>query len=232
MNRSVRRLAAGSFLVAMLGIPSTARAEWIDFRGVGHAANVSIRVMSGTTTLFNGTVAAGELNWAWLGATPAGYATNFFTYCIDALNYLRDPQLVTLRASSEISPATNPSAGAKVAWLFEAFADGIRSGGTNTQAAALQVAIWEAMYDATQNLTGGTFRLNTTGAVREQANAYLTALYSAPYSGHSTTWLDTQAGQDQITRRSIPEPSTLLLLIAAGVFMGRRRVARLRAERQ
>jgi PEP-CTERM motif len=215
--RSAFRLVSVCFaLVVVLGIARPARAETIDFRGLGlHVANLSITVGSAT-----GSISAGELNWAWMYGTPAGYATNFFSYCVDAVSALRDPQVVDIRSTSDMASST---AGAKVAWLFNRFADEVRATGSNVRAAALQVAIWEAVYDTSNSLTGGSFRLNTTGAVRSQAASYLSQLYSSDYTNARATWLDTSRGQDQITRQAIPEPSTLLLVGCASVLLARRR---------
>lgn len=90
--------------------------------------------------------------------------------------------------------------GDKVAWLFNTFAEGIRLSGTDIQAAALQVAIWEALYDSSPDLGAGNFQLTTVGAIRDQANAYLSALDAGPggYQTSSAGWLDTSHGQDQV----------------------------------
>lgn len=211
-----RQRILGTALVVGLGacLPRPAAADTIDFTGLGrHVSNLSISVGSAT-----GAVSAGELNWSWLTATPAGFATSFFTYCVDAVTALNDHQTVSISDTSGMAS----NVGAKVAWLFNTFAPTINATGTGVQAAALQIAIWEALYDSSANLTGGTFRLNTSGAVRTQATTYLTALYSSNYSDSHATWLDTARGQDQITQR-VPEPATLLLMGLAALGMGVRR---------
>ncbi|HEY7497026.1 MAG TPA: PEP-CTERM sorting domain-containing protein [Vicinamibacterales bacterium] len=213
-SKGIRTLAAAIVVAASLSVARSAQAETIDYRGLGlHVNNLSITVGSLTEI-----VSAGELNWTWLNGTPAGYATNFFSYCVDAVNVLRDPQVVDVRGTADMG-----SAGAKVAWLFNTFADEVRASGSGVRAAALQVAIWEALYDASNSLTGGTFRLNTTGAVRTQAASYLSQLYSSNYTNARTTWLDTARGQDQITRQAVPEPATLLLMGCAGLLFARQR---------
>ena len=230
MTTTARRASvAGLALMALLLETRSAAAETIDFRGSGHAAAVSITVMNGASTLFSGSVMAGELNWSWLNGTPAGFVTDFYTYCIDATQYLRDPQYVAVR-SMDAFAGGSANAGSKVSWLFNTYASTIRDTGTNTQAAALQVAIWEALYDTGQDLGGGSFRIGTTGAIRTQAETYLTALYSSTYLGSTATWLDVDGGssnplyrgQDQITH-GVPEPSTVLLMGLAGLALARRR---------
>jgi hypothetical protein len=96
----------------------------------------------------------------------------------------------------------------------------IRSSGSGIQAAALQVAIWEAIYDPLLDLSMGSFNLVTSAgvyggqatalAIFNQASTYLTGLAGASYASSSALWLETAKGQDQIT--SVPEPAALMLL--------------------
>jgi hypothetical protein len=175
---------------------------------------------------------AGELNWQWVGSPPDGFAESFYSYCVDVSQNLRDPQEVTARSTNGF---TNGAAGggARAAWLFNEYAAGIRStadaAAANIMAAALQVAIWEAMYDSSANLTTGSFILTTTGAlgnqwqVRNQAQAYLDALYitATTYRTGVATILEVVSpnrGQDQIVTR-VSEPSTLLLMIGVATFL-------------
>jgi PEP-CTERM motif-containing protein/fibronectin-binding protein len=228
---ALRTMAGSLVLMGVLLASQPAAAEVIDFRGSGRAAAVGITVSNGSSTLFSGNVMAGELNWSWLGATPEGFATDFYSYCVDATQYLRDPQYVAVRTTDAFT-AGSANAGAKVSWLFNSFANTIHTSGTNIQAAALQLAIWEALYDTSQNLSGGAFRATATGAILTQAQTYLTALYSSSYLGSQATFLDVDGsnpnparrGQDQITYR-VPEPSTLMMMGLASLALLRRRRA-------
>lgn len=227
MFHTYSRFVGGLALIgSVMLLPSTALADTIDFKNVGHASTVSI---SGVR---NGTFAAGELNWAWIGTAPEGFASSFYSYCVDVTQNLQDPQNVTVRSSTGFTNSSDPNGGAKAAWLFNEYAAGIRSSvdaSANTMAAALQVAIWEAMYDSTYNSTSlqsGNFVLNNTtdSQIRGYANTYLTALYAAgvgAWNATAATVLDTTYGQDQITKR-VSEPSTLLLMgVAFLVFANR-----------
>jgi len=211
-SRVIRNVSLAAALVLS---PAVAGAEIIDFTGMGRRSTVSV------AGVYTGTVYAGELNWTWIGAAPEGFAQTFYTYCVDLLNLVVDPQTVVVGSSS-----SQPGAGAgRAAWLFNMYAPSVRASGTNTQAAALQVAIWEALYDSSGDLGLGNFRLTTTGAIRDQANAYLASLYYAPGAYHTSvaTWLDTARGQDQITAR-VSEPPTLLLFgLSLLLFAGRLR---------
>ena len=222
---SPKKFVLGATLCAgLMGAPAPASAEILDFTGMGRYAAVSVSMAGlpgGTMSVY-----AGEINWSFVGAAPEGFAQSFYSYCVDLLNVLRDPQTVTVQSTDEGSAAL-----AKAAWLFNTFATTIHTSGTGAQAAGLQVAIWEALYDSTASLSGGNFRLNTTGSVQTAANGYLSALYTnGSYHTGTATWLNTNYGQDQITAR-VSEPSTLLmlgaaLLAAAGRLRNRSKAAR------
>lgn len=199
---------------------SSASAATLDFTGVGKADIVSI---SGLRTV---TAYAGELNWDWLGTPPAGFSQSLYTYCVDVLNNEADPQYnVTVRSTDDMTPATSPysaaGAGAKIAWLVNTYAASIHSSGTNEQAAGLQLAIWETLYDSNLggfNLTSGQFIVSASVGTMTWATTYLTNLYSSASNTGSAAWLDSpgnNVGQDQVT---VPEPSTLALLIVAGAL--------------
>jgi hypothetical protein len=224
MRRSLYRFVGG---VAILGVltllPSTADANQIDFLQVGHGSQVSVAGVR------SGTFMAGELNWQWLGSAPEGFAGSFYSYCVDITHNLADPQEVTARSSEGFTNGATDG-GAKAAWLFNEYAAGIRStvdaGVANIMAAALQVAIWEAMYDNSNDLGTGGFILTTTGAIRNQAQTYLNALYTTAttYKTGLGTVLDVASpspGQDQIVSR-VTEPSTLLLMGAAFLIFAKR----------
>jgi hypothetical protein len=101
---------------------------------------------------------------------------------------------------------------------------------TIAEKTALQLAIWEAVYDSFPgDLTTGIFQVTsspTAGAVA-QANTYLTAAASLAAGSYPTQTLFTftsPSGQDLVT--AVPEPSSYAMLLAglAGVgFVARRR---------
>ena len=220
------RLIAGVALLSGLAfLPARAHADQIDFLGVGRHANVSI---GGVRT---GTFAAGELNWQWIGTAPEGFAQSFYAYCADVAQNLRDPQTVTARTTEGFTNGA-VDGGAKAAWLVNTFATTIHAisnvAEANTKAAALQVAIWEAMYDSTAGLTSGNFLLtgsSVNSAIRNQAESYLDMLYGdRAYNTSVARLLEVRSpslGQDQIVS-SVSEPSTLLLMGVAILTFARR----------
>jgi hypothetical protein len=246
IQRGCSTLLKLALVAVVLGVPSTAAAELIgftgqtNFTGTGHGAAVST-TLSGVGS-YSGF--AGELNWLWgsdgnpatIAATPDGFAQAFYTYCVDMSQYLQDPQTVNVISSDDFMGG-DAGSGARAAWLFNSYASAIRSNtyaDSNLRAAALQVAIWEAVYDSTGNLGGGDFTLATTGSIRSYADSYITALYSVDWSSSNALILNTSdervAGQDQVTNIAVPEPATFALVGLGWCFVSstkrRRRVRR------
>jgi len=225
----VKRLLGVGALALLCSGPSVASAATLGFTGVGKAAVVSI---SGLRTV---TAWAGELDWNWVGTPPTGFSQSLYTYCVDILNDVTNTQYnVAVRSTDDMTPATSPytapGAGAKIGWLINTFAASIHASGTNEQAAGLQVAIWETLYDSNLggfNLGSGQFSVSGSVGTMTWATTYLTDLYSSANNKGRAAWLDSPGngnGQDQVT---VPEPSTLALLMLAGgaMFAIRRRSA-------
>lgn len=163
---------------------------------------------------------AGQLNWAWVGSVPTGYDSTFYAYCVDVTRAATAVEDVAIKSTDMLVVSGVPDAGGKAAWLFNSFAPTVNTSGTSLDAAALQVAIWEALYDTSGDVASGNFRLNGTSSnavtIASKAMTYLNALYSAGGGGYSTstaTWLDAPIGygQDQMALMPVPEPATLTL---------------------
>ena len=213
-------------------IPVRAEASALQFDGMGAHDIVTL----GGTSGVSGSYYAGELNWEWQAPTPDGFDKYLYTYCVDILHDVVDPQTVAISNTADplmVTQATD--GGAKAAWLLNTYAPDIHTSGNGIQSAALQVAIWEAISDNDHNLSTGVFTLLTTNtytneavaqAIFDQANDYLSGLFYDGQNYHTSvaTWLDattgTGGGQDQI---ATPEPSSLVLLGIAGIFVTRRK---------
>jgi len=208
---------------AVLALPSKASASQLIYQQMGQHDIVTVQGA--------GSFYAGEIDWLW-DTPPAGFGAAVTTYCVDLFREMTTPQDVVVGTTAGIATGAQ-DAGGKVAWLLNTFAPLVSSG---VQAAALQVAIWESLYDNDHNLAAGTFQLVTdstayTGAAKaqliaDQANDYLNQLY-LPGGGYNTstaTWLhavEPSGGQDQIT--TTPEPASLTLLGMGGLLAFRRR---------
>ena len=224
----MRHVCFSILTVCLLLLPATARASELTWTGMGLDDIVTIDATVGGNTI-SGSFYAGQILWDWNAPIPAGFDPSIITYCVDITADLTSPQTVNISDTNDPNfdaPATD--AGGKAAWLVNAFASTVTTG---LEAAALQVAIWEALYDNDHDLSTGSFTLITddsayTGAahaqlIYDQANTYLSQLFSAPGGGYYTSvalWLDAagaNGGQDQI---ATPEPSSMALLGLGTLF--------------
>jgi hypothetical protein len=86
--------------------------------------------------------------------------------------------------------------------LFNTYSDGIRTSGSNDQAAGLQLAIWQTLYNP-----GAFSVLSAPSAALTYASTYLASL---GLNSSTAGYLDAAAGkgQDQLFR--VPEPLSLI----------------------
>lgn len=129
------------------------------------------------------------MNWQFNGpgdvppgpGTPYGYDSTFYAYCAELTEAVQANQTIEILSTDLLIPTSpvgsgNAFSGKKAAWLFNTYAPGI-NGAVNDldsrqNAAALQVAIWEAIYDTSNNLSDGFFRLNSVGNIATKAMDY------------------------------------------------------------
>jgi hypothetical protein len=222
----VRKYIWAILFLAALVVPSTSKADTITIHGInqdgGMMQQVSVQTVNGNVTEW-----AGNLKVDWNTQT-------FMSYCVDLFStvYVPGSEIVTPRPIGELGSGGNPlnsvgTPGGAVGWLYNTY----QVGGlvTNTaQAAGLQVAIWEVIYDSSRDLSAGSFYLNdasASGNYRDYAQQYLTALGSN--TNYNAVWLDQTNGQNQaygqdLIGPTIPEPQSLLLFGLGLVGVARR----------
>lgn len=223
MVRSVSRFLFGlSVLGSLMLMPTRAYADSINFNSGGSLTSL-VLIGGSFPNNFDGYVQAGALNWTWAGTPPAGFAQSFYSYCVDLAHFVTPTQEVTVQSSTGFSNGV-VNGGSKAAWLVNQFAGAV---GNATEGAALQLAIWEATYDTSNNLAAGGFTVSSSTAVMNKAKDYLDSLYSSNMTAVANILNSTRpTGQDQITAQ-VSEPSTLLVMGLA--FFGFATLARRRS---
>lgn len=177
-------------------------------------------------------------------------APNVRTYCLSPAGTVGSGvyDLMTLDAAKfGNNPASWSVNGGieNAAYLFHNFAGSVAG---NNQGAAMQLALWEMIYDSTGlgtatagGLSSGRFQaVGVSGSLDTAVNNYINQILDAgagsvasSYAGHPSYLLRPQfaAGQDLITfMLPVPEAGTVLagvfLLLPAGVLLLRRRSKR------
>lgn len=203
------RLTSTMFALAALCFASQLQASEIEFLGMGLHRSVDYRHNG------NHSAQAGELLIEF-GGDP------YTAYCVDLDNAIKDTW------DADFEPVSFINGGIQVAYLYDMFASLVS---TNTEAAGLQVAIWEVVQDfgGALDLSHGDFKLTSPSSVRTAAQGFLDAL-PADLSGYSTSSYILAAGGDRCQESQhliVPEPATLVMLgLGLPLFLiGRRKAA-------
>ena len=270
----MRAKTLGVGLVVCVAAAVHASSDSVTFNGLQHPSNATIISASGVTGSFYADTlifnAAGPDVAAIWGSNPSA---NFDTVCGDLFHDITYPPAETYGATfvDSISFSGTSSSGASASGVQHAGsivgyvgALAAGSGGAagnlatldNTEAAALQIAVWEALYDTdsptglTQanfftDLTNGTFDVTTT-SVLKTGSAYTTlfndayAYYTSGYgAGDNAVFIEAQHSgtkyQDQFALvpggpgnrvSGTPEPFTMTLALAGIGLFFRRRSVR------
>ena len=195
--------------------------------GSGSSVNVSAPIYNGAAGGFKGTLT---------GAGPGFDTNSLYTYCVQLTQSFNwgTPYAVNVTLASDYF-ANNPVFGAgsgvgnaKAALLGKLFsyveADPTRVD-TSAESTALQLAVWNIVYDTDLTLGSGAFHDSSSYAVA--ASGFLSAANS--YAGPLTqaVYVLDGAAQDQLIWRRVPEPMSVSLVAVAlfGLSFTRRRRA-------
>ena len=205
-------------VLAITLLPSAAAATPVYFTGTALGASVQAQLYNGATLVRDRTGFAGQIELSWTGLE----ADEFIAYCLTFNINLQNTEDVTIRPLSDLpNPGVNPpyaveGAGSHIAWLLNNITPT-----SDMEGAALQVAIWEALYDTSYGLTGGNFRyVSGPVDVGGLAAGYLTLLGS---NTSDALWLDTSNSllggppQGQDYGVPVPEPASSLFLFGIGL---------------
>jgi len=187
-------------------------ADTLTYTGLGRGATVNLSLNGVAESGW-----AGEINWT---LTAGGVSRAITTYCGDLFDNARTVQygILETTAALDLNPAIShdavAGAGTKGAYLVNTNAASAHA--SDIQAAALQIAIWKAMF-------GNTFTLLSSTAHYDEI-VKAVALYTVPAGVSSIAGYFDVAngsnigsaanGQDQILVGT-PEPATILLVMFA-----------------
>jgi hypothetical protein len=211
-------LIAGCVVAASMFRPAGAAADTLTYTGLGSGQWVNLKIGNATETGW-----AGEINW---NLTVNGITKAVTTYCVDLFDDAKLTQAGTyestnaLNANPSLSYGAVANAGSIAAYLVDNDAAGAH--GNNTQAAGLQIAIWQNMFGANSfsvvNTTANYMSIMNAAAGYTLPNGPISA--SAGYFDVSNGAATGSAanGQDQVVVGT-PEPGVVLLIGLAFVAM-------------
>jgi len=198
-----------SFSVIAVAGAGLACAAPLNLTGLGLGQNASASLGSLSQNFFSG---------AQSGNYNGGPSATLF--CVDFDKHNSIPTSYDVSVLTE----TSLSNGALVGKVFNKFSNFT----TNAEAAALQLAIWDAVYDGGDGLAAGSFKSSSF-------QSEVAAIFAADFTGvssHITYYAPTSHGpngdlyQGMITGAPVPEPATMAVLaLGAGALLRRRRRA-------
>jgi hypothetical protein len=213
-----RRLATIIILMTVGATAAYADSFTLDFNYSGY--NLTYYLAGQRSSVYLGSV---TITVPHPTPSPDGLAilgSPFEAYCVDLLHYSHNGDGVLADLSDwsiDIYPKNDSNAGHYAAFLLDAYAAGAA---TNIKKAALQVAIWEVLFEngIGFNLADGNFQTSSlNSSVLSQANTYLSGI-PANVSNYEAWWIQTSHqgfnDQDFGAPRAMhaPEPGSLILL--------------------
>lgn len=215
--------------LGMVAAAGAARADVIcaTFNGVGPGSNGHYSFNGGAD--WSNTGAAGHFNWTRTGGDYAGAQGNFMSFCTELTEHISNGgNYCYTVAALEFAPSSGGGMGSAKADLIRElfgryYTPAFGAPLTGTQATAMQLAIWEIVYEDDSFALGlgtGLVRLtNDNIAAMTVADAYLASLDGTGPLNNTIVVMSGAGIQDQI----IPAPGSLALLGLGGLVATRRR---------
>lgn len=205
-----------SAALAVFAFGSVAQAATVTLTYNGGTASGSAKITASPVTPVGGFGTYGAWGFKMTDSTKTlGDADGkFIAWCLDVSQWLSGGtfDITTAPFTDTFFIST-----ARVQRVFNANYAGLNTS-NSTQAAAFQVALWNAIYDKDWSAAGGDFTV-ASGLVQDQANAYLAAAKNlgGPHRYNLTFLQHTGAGQNLVTATPttpVPLPAGLPLLLA------------------
>jgi hypothetical protein len=163
--------------------------------------------------------------------TGVYYVNGSAGYCVDLIHSVQWgktyaatlDEMKNWGAPNSTPTSPLPDAGAHAAWLYHRYGDAAPAGYSEAKVrAALQLAIWNVLYDKDFDVLTGNFSADGDAAAMGLANSWLADLNSAIQSGGGTSnavWVKTLDFQETTETQDfmVPEPGVLILL-GTGLF--------------
>lgn len=184
-----------------------------------------------TSPVRNGSVNTNQFEWSRTDIAPPApgadltISSNFITYCVELSQSIGSSSDKTFNVVTPAAHGFSPTQTSLILNLWGTYLPTVNS---SNESAAFQAAIWEIVYDTDLSLTSGSFKLNTSGTIRNTAQAWLDGISAPSYSytgpNLALAVLESASVQDQITvMQVVPTPASAAMGLAGCVFLMARR---------
>lgn len=228
MKNNLARIAAA---VALCSASMASQAAVVNLTGwafgSGNVVDVATPAHKGSAGGFKGSVNFSAAEEA-AGFTDI-LGNGFITYCVEINEHFRLPSgdmtgYVVQSASTYVRSFNGTAFGAATASRLGKLMSYVASNAalvdTAAESTALQLAVWNIVYDADDSLNGGPFKENSVADnFKSTANSLLTASAGAQ-NKYDVYILSKSGSQDFLLLRELPEPTSLALAFVALGGMG------------
>ena len=218
-KQTLRLLAAVAYIGAGLGASVGAQAAAVTLTGWAYGNGNAVQ-----TTSYKGE--AGAFGGSLTGA-GAFDTSSFLTYCIELEEHFSfSPSAMTQYALVDGSSyferrRSDGGIAERLGRLMTYVADNASMAAGAAGSSALQLAIWNTVYDTDYSVTSAG-RFDDASGLRDAADSFLAGAASVTASRYSVFALEKAGSQDFLVLQAngVPEPGSLALVLAAGGGLG------------